>query len=550
MARGWGLGPVFAAEWLTTSRRWQVYAGRSLFVGVLLLGAVLQVWWGRAAGKTFTRVSDMAQVGRGCFDAIVFTQLTMVLLAAPAATAGVICQDKARGNLLHLFLTDLSAAEIVLGKLAAQLIPILGLSCCTLPVLALGGLLGGIDPLALAGSFLIALGVAILGCTLALTLSIWGSKPYEILLATCAVWVIWLLAVPVWDFFTWLRGFPPVPTWAFATNPLRLALAPYERPGTMDLVDYLAFLGATLVVSAVLAALAIKRIRAVVLAQAEHSAERRWPFRALSTRLGLLWEPTLDNHPALWYERHRRLRSGWMGALIGLYYFFFAIFSLLAIDDSVRPSTPHRGWFPAYVNAFQVGLGLPILLMGATTSLVEERVRGGLDVLLATPLSTRSIVLAKWWTGFRRAPALLILPALVASVLSWQKGNWPGVVLFVLYHAAAAAAWTSIGLALATWVPRPGRAVALATILYALITVAYPNLVENLFNFDSTGSRLSVLSPHYGAFYLTDCIEWPMMIEGRFRLGHLAGPPFMRPSLSNSPLLLTLATFDRCFGRV
>ncbi len=73
----------------------------------------------------------------------------MVMLAAPAATAGAICLDKARGTLLHTLVTDLSDAEIVLGKLAARLVPVLGLVACSLPVLALGLLLGGIDPVQL-----------------------------------------------------------------------------------------------------------------------------------------------------------------------------------------------------------------------------------------------------------------------------------------------------------------------------------------------------------------------------------------------------------------
>ena len=46
------------------------------------------------------------------------TQLTLVLLAAPAATAGAICVDRRRGTLMHMLMTDLSAGEIVLGKLA------------------------------------------------------------------------------------------------------------------------------------------------------------------------------------------------------------------------------------------------------------------------------------------------------------------------------------------------------------------------------------------------------------------------------------------------
>ena len=62
----------------------------------------------------------MAEVGERLFVAVVGTQLTLVLLAAPAATAGAICLDRSRGTLTHLLVTDLSDREIVLGKLAAQ----------------------------------------------------------------------------------------------------------------------------------------------------------------------------------------------------------------------------------------------------------------------------------------------------------------------------------------------------------------------------------------------------------------------------------------------
>ena len=50
------------------------------------------------------------------------------------------------GDLAHMLATDLSDAEIVLGKLAARLLPVLGLVGCTWPVLAITSLLGGIDP--------------------------------------------------------------------------------------------------------------------------------------------------------------------------------------------------------------------------------------------------------------------------------------------------------------------------------------------------------------------------------------------------------------------
>ena len=43
MWKRWGMGPVFVYESLLNARRWQVYAGRSLFVLVMLLG-MTTVW--------------------------------------------------------------------------------------------------------------------------------------------------------------------------------------------------------------------------------------------------------------------------------------------------------------------------------------------------------------------------------------------------------------------------------------------------------------------------------------------------------------------------
>jgi len=230
-----GLGPVFANEWLTTSRHWQSYAGRTAFVAVLLLG-LASVWVGQVHGQSLPPIQAMAAVGRGFYNTIVFTQLTVVFLAAPAATAGSICQDKGRGTLAQMLLTDLSDAEIVLGKLAARLVPVIGLVCCSLPVLALATLLGGIDPRDLTGVFLITASAAVIGCTLALTFSIWGATPYEVLLATYAFFAVWMLAVPVVELLCWLWRYQPLPSWTIVTNPYALALAPYVRPGAFGLV--------------------------------------------------------------------------------------------------------------------------------------------------------------------------------------------------------------------------------------------------------------------------------------------------------------------------
>src|SRR5271168_1419079 len=166
----WGPGPVFIYECLTNARRWQTYALRSLGAAALL-AAMATIAYSDDPVAQPKSWRDYAQLGVEYFYALIGVELALVMLAAPAATAGAICLDRARGTLAHMLMTDLSDPEIVLGKLAARLLPVLGLVACTWPVLALSSLLGGIDPLKVTMAFGVILAVALLGCTMALALS-------------------------------------------------------------------------------------------------------------------------------------------------------------------------------------------------------------------------------------------------------------------------------------------------------------------------------------------------------------------------------------------
>src|SRR5438132_4733439 len=178
----WGLGPVFYYEWVTASRRWQMYAVRSLFVTVLL-AALTIVWWRELAHvRTWQGLESYARVGTTFCTILLTTLFALVVMLSPTVSAGAVCQDKARGPLFHLFTTDLSDAEIVLGKLMARLLPLVGLIACSVPVLFLSTLFGGIELRPLIGSFLILLAIAILGCSLSLVLSMWAKRAYEVLL--------------------------------------------------------------------------------------------------------------------------------------------------------------------------------------------------------------------------------------------------------------------------------------------------------------------------------------------------------------------------------
>lgn len=551
-----GLGPVFTYEWLAASRRWQGYALRALFVSFLLASLWL-TWLSNDSDWGVMTVQAQAELGESFYTAIVSTQFVLLLLAAPAATAGAICLDKARGSLTHLLATDLSNTEIILGKLAARLTPILGLTASALPALALGTLLGGVDPNALTGAFLLSVGVSILGCSLALFFSVWGTKLHDVLMATYAVLIVWVLAGPLLWFFSMLGVWPwRVPTWLNLTNPFWLAFAVSWRSGQVDLTQDLRFLGACLGVSAVLISLAVLRLRAAALNQSGRpTAPWRWNVRFGAPKLPLPgWlRPELDPNPVLWREWQRRRPTRWGRILWGTYAAGAIVISAGAIVK-LHGGDQTGGEISLLFIGLQIAWGFLLLSVSSADSLGEERVRGSLDVLLTTPMSTLSIVLGKWWGGFRGAMLLAILPGLVTLTVAITRDSWLAFPLIVGLILAFGAALTSLGLALATWIPRQTRATGLTVTAYLLVTVGWPILSAMFIRSSSTpDSAVFVMaSPPFATFISLEELRY-----GNFNTPHrwtevaiwLSYWIVVDALIAIGLFTATLATFDRCLGR-
>jgi ABC-type transport system involved in multi-copper enzyme maturation permease subunit len=570
MALRLGPGPVFVYEWLTTSRRWQLYAVRAGFVGLVLIGlAIVQSdrpWHARSA---MVSLRDLAVIGEQMYWTITLLELTLVLLAAPAATAGAVCLDKARGTLDHMLVTDLSNAEIVLGKLAVRLVPVLGLIACTVPVLALSTLLGGVDPLALLGLFLVAVGCALVGCTPAMVLSMYGQKTHEVLMMTYMIIITWLVAPLLLQFVHWLvSGLPAwvaaasvwaaLHDWAEWSNPYLLALAPYNSPGRASVGTYLGFLAGSLAVSTALTVLATLRIRRVTLQQAGRPSSVVRSRRSRLLRLfSLSWlpGPSLDGNPVAWREWHRMRPSLMMRVAWGLY----AALGLLGIGAAVSSwswiGPPSAGLM--LVNMFQVAVGLLLLSVSAATSLAEERARGSLDVLLTTPMSTRSILVGKWWGSFRRVLNVVFWPAAMLIVPAISQGHWASFLALLGLVVASGAAITSLGLAIATWVSRLGRAVALCVTVYVVFVIAWPILVFFLLasGSDYLAFVLWTGDPPFGAALMTIAtVEEHARIAGGSTFDDLIiGPIFFIMAYIGATRFLnwvTYSTFDRRLGRI
>jgi ABC-type transport system involved in multi-copper enzyme maturation permease subunit len=559
-------GPVFAFESLAAMRRWQTYGLRCAYVGLLLVGLTLT--WG-PSDRTIHSLAEAAMIVGVFFRTLIAVQLAVVLLAAPAATASAVCVDKARGTLLHAFVTDLTDREIVLGKLGARLAPVLSLMACGLPVLAIGSFLGGIDLLEALGAELVTVGTAVVCCSLGLLISVWARKPHQALVLAYTLVGTWVAVAPVTHAL--FLGGPPATIAAVGmdlANPFFAAFAPDVAAPSwpLGLREQAGFFLAALLVAIGFVSVATGRLRGVVLAQESRPVKRERPG-APARLVDFVPGPSLDGNAVLWREWHRKRPSRWTGRFWTAYAIASTVASVYVLGGYYLwpgDSANYRGIHvvAAHVNAWQVAIGLLLLSVSAATTLAEERDRGSLELIMTTPLTAREIVFGKWWGTIAMIPRLAILPIWVAGGAAMVSDGGDGLVLMIGLILAYAAAITSFGLALATWVPRLGRVISINVLAYVLIAVGWPILLAVLPALPAfrgiivqpprVWDGFSLASPFFGVWATTERASRISLAMNYYPDWNPLWPLFWIGFYSAVAMILlyaTLRTFDRSMGR-
>ena len=129
---------VVGRELRVAARRRSTYWTRAVAV---LLGTLLLVWMLEISSA----FAAPAQAGRALFGVLAFCAWLSCVFAGVFLTADCLSEEKREGTLGLLFLTDLRARDIMVGKLVATSVNGLYGIVALLPVLGIAMFLGGVS---------------------------------------------------------------------------------------------------------------------------------------------------------------------------------------------------------------------------------------------------------------------------------------------------------------------------------------------------------------------------------------------------------------------
>lgn len=175
------LGPLFRFELVRLARRGthlplRLVLAALLFVGLLTSYVQLfpsaDVFALLFGGGEAADPSRLNKFGETFLFAFLLIQQVAVLLLTPVYAGGAIAEEKEKGRFDFLLTSSLGRWELVLGKLAARLVFVLGVVAVGLPVLSLTLLFGGVDPGRVLAGFVVSVVSAVAVGSFAVMLSV------------------------------------------------------------------------------------------------------------------------------------------------------------------------------------------------------------------------------------------------------------------------------------------------------------------------------------------------------------------------------------------
>jgi ABC-type transport system involved in multi-copper enzyme maturation permease subunit len=491
------IGPIFSLDLLRAARRGGHHRFRLAYCFVLALEAVV-VWLlalSRAnplfTGQAFS-AEEAGEMLFGGLRGLVLQQFCVLLLAAPAFAAGTITDEKATGTLQYLLATPLTAREIVFDRWLALMVQLIVLSQPAAPLtIFLGTILG----LSMGELFALVAGpLAFLGLVIAAALlsSIWSRRTTSAILGFYGVLGGAFLGL-------WLGGAWPI------LGPLAVIDAVGQPRGVWPPLGWSWLVwGGTTVACLLLAAWRLRP-----------AFRKQLPGRTSTSSIRRRGLPPMSKNPIRWRESYLADRSSlawlamipraaWLLLVVALTVLAYGAVVLLDADE---PTTLRAGirvpifFVPttgplmavlaiSLVAAFAVGM---LAAVRCASTISGERERQTWDVLLLTPLLTKTLLRGKLW-GVLDSLRPYLLAYLAAAVPLSVLLGLPSLLCVVFVWLAS---WLLVYFAGATGIECSATAVSSWRGLLMALLWSFRTIIERFIPF---GLPFGFLGAGFGYF--------------------------------------------------
>lgn len=402
-------GPIFSREALTAPRQLRHFIIRAGYVAALmvLMYTASQATFGFHQARG---VGDTARFGSLIFEIFSVVQLSLLFFFALLFSASSVAQEKDRGTLVLLLLTDLRERELVFGKLLASLLIVFVIWAASIPVFALIYLLGGVSLDQIGWSLGISLATIFAAGSWGGLVAYWRDKTFQTLAISVLGAVVFLVAV---EAATLLVG-GPVGDAIGALDPYRTlkgVLNPFSSseagPVTVSGLNSIIALAA---LTAVLNGMTIVSLRRWnTLKYSQPREEKEAATGETRVRARQIW-----SNPVLW----REIRTRAYGRKVLVIKFAYALMAAFAFYALVL--TPESGLMlmgivsPSTFCFVGLGiLGLMLINAQAVTAITSERDGKTLDLLLATDITANEFIYGKLGGILYNTKELILVPLLV-----------------------------------------------------------------------------------------------------------------------------------------
>ena len=415
-------------------------------IGYLTVLAIAVVIGVIATQTGSSSLSELAKEATKVFKYLSIIQLAMVCVLAPVFAAAAITQEKDSQTYNILLSTPLTNGQIVLGSLLSRLYFVLVLLLAGIPLFCIMMVYGGVTGDKIALSMLLAGATALLTGTLAITISVikigTGRTIFSFYLAI-AIYLIavyslsssWASIIPPEaasapgriERMSWLAAFHPfLALWVILGQtpaPDFGAVAHYGFPGSYLLAyPHYSFMAMSVVISGILVVVSLAFVR-----RGAKLGETTWFSRMIHR--GNAGRPVGVGELTRKPRRVKRNPIAWRESVTGaaaaggamVRYLIVGGGLCLALTRLLFSGTGRIS--PAETRLWLYGIVITELLITlflatttAATSMTREKESNTLELLLATPLTSGSIITGKIWGLVYAAGPMLLMAYLTVGM--------------------------------------------------------------------------------------------------------------------------------------